>query len=155
MVKYLKILAKSILYGLVGIFLLFFSIILLLRAPSNQIRLANYFAPKIEKAIGYPLTLEGIQLKFFDEISFWGLRVKDPWGKDMIYIEKLDINFSISDLFLHGSKPSMEHAQLIRPRVHLILEKKSGKINLNEFIDRIIAYVNKNSNLHQHGIQSV
>lgn len=63
----------------------------------------------------------------------------------MIYIEKLDINFSISDLFLHGSKPSMEHAQLIRPRVHLILEKKSGKINLNEFIDRIVAYVNKNS----------
>ena len=128
MVKYLKLLAKSILYGLVGIFLLFFSIILLLRAPSNQIRLANYFAPKIGKAIGYPLTLEGIQLKFFDEISFWGLRVKDPWGKDMIYIEKLDINFSVSDLFLHGSKPSMEYAQLIRPRVHLILEKKSGKM---------------------------
>ena len=145
MVKYLKLLAKSVLYGLVGIFLLFFSIILLLRVPSNQIRLANYFAPKIEKAIGYPLTLDGIQLKFFDEISFWGLRVKDPWGKDMIYIEKLDINFSISDLFLHGSQPSMEYAQLIRPRVHLILEKKSGKINLNEFIDRIVAYVNKNS----------
>ena len=80
--------------------------------------------PKIEKAIGYPLTLDGIQLKFFDEISFWGLRVKDPWGKDMIYIEQLDVNFSISDLFLQGSQPSMEYAQLIRPRVHLILEKK-------------------------------
>ena len=62
MVKYLKIFAKSILYGLVGIFLLIFTFILLLRAPSNQTLLAQYFSPKIEKAIGYPLTLKGIQI---------------------------------------------------------------------------------------------
>jgi len=92
MVKYLKIFAKSVLYGLLGIFLLIFSVILLFRVPSNQIRLAKYFAPKIEQTIGYQLTLQGIQLKFFDEISFQGLSVKDPWGKDMIYIEKLEIS---------------------------------------------------------------
>ena len=126
MVKYLKIFAKSVLYGLVGIFLLIFTIILLLRAPSNQTLLAHYFSPKIEKAIGYPLSVKGIQLKFFDEVSFWGLRVKDPWGKDMIYIERLDINFNLSDLFLQGSKPTMEYTRLLRPRVHLILEKKIG-----------------------------
>ena len=141
MVKYLKIFAKSILYGLVGIFLLIFTFILLLRAPSNQTLLAQYFSPKIEKAIGYPLTVKGIQLKFFDEVSFWGLRVKDPWGKDMIYIERLDINFNLSDLFLQGAKPTMEYARLLRPRVHLILEKKSGKINMNEFIDRLIVWL--------------
>ena len=95
MVKYLKILAKSVLYGLLGFFLLVFTCILLLRAPANQTLLAQDFSPKIEKAIGYPLTLQGIQIKFFDELSLKGLRVKDPWGKEMIYIEKLDINFSI------------------------------------------------------------
>ena len=141
MVKYLKIFAKSILYGLVGIFLLIFTFILLLRAPSNQTLLAQYFSPKIEKAIGYPLTLKGIQIKFFDEVSFWGLRVKDPWGKDMIYIERLDINFNLSDLFLQGAKPTMEYARLLRPRVHLILEKRSGKINMNEFIDRLVRWL--------------
>lgn len=145
MVKYLKVFAKSVLYGLVGIFLLIFTCILLLRSPSNQTLLAQYFAPKIEQAIGYPLTLKGIQIKFFDEITLWGIRIKDPWGKEMIYIEQLDVNFNISDLFLKGAKPSMEYARLKSPRVHMILEKKSGKINMNDFVRRIINYVNKNS----------
>lgn len=143
MVKYLKILAKSVLYGLLGFFLLVFTCILLLRAPANQTLLAQYFSPKIEKAIGYPLTLQGIQIKFFDEISLKGLRVKDPWGKEMIYIEKLDINFSISDLFLQTGRPTMDYARLYQPKVHLILEKQHGTVNLNHFIDQIIAWVNR------------
>jgi hypothetical protein len=151
MVKYLKILAKTVLYGLLGFFLLVFTFILLLRAPANQTLLAQYFSPKIEKAIGYPLTLQGIQIKFFDELSLKGLRVKDPWGKDMIYIEKLDINFSISDLFLQTGRPTLDYARLYQPRVHLILEKKQGTVNLNHFIDQIIAWVNRNSTGPQTG----
>jgi hypothetical protein len=145
MVKYLKILAKTVLYGALGFFLLVFIGILLLRSPRNQTLLAQYFSPKIEQAIGYPLTLGGIQIKFFDELSLQGLRVKDPWGKEMIYIEKLDVNFSITNLFLQGSNPTLDYARLYQPRVHLILEKKHGTVNLNHFIDQIIAWVNRNS----------
>jgi hypothetical protein len=141
MIKYLKILAKSFLYGLVAIFLLLFMIILLLRSPSNQTKLANYYSPQIEKAIGYPVTLDRIQLKFFDEVSFWGLKVQDPWGKEMIYIQQLDINFSIYDLLLGTSQPALDYARLIHPKVHLIFEKKSGKMNLEEFIDRLSAWL--------------
>ena len=143
MVKYLKILAKSVLYGLVGIFLLIFTFILLLRAPTNQMLLANYFKPIIQRELGYPVDLKGIQVKFFDELSISGLRVQDPWGKEMIYIEHLDVNFSISDLFLGGDKPTMDYARLLRPRVHLVLEKKKGQVNLNHFIDQIIVWVNR------------
>ncbi|MHA8065771.1 translocation/assembly module TamB domain-containing protein [Aquirufa sp. ROCK2-A2] len=137
MIKYLKILAKTLLYGLVAIFLLLFMFILLLRAPANQTLLAKYYSPKIEKAIGYPLTLDRIQLKFFDEVSFWGLKVKDPWGKEMIRIDQLDVNFSIYKLLLGNTDPALDYARLIRPKVHLIFEKKSGKMNLEEFIDRL------------------
>ncbi|MHA8052819.1 translocation/assembly module TamB domain-containing protein [Aquirufa sp. Wall-65K1] len=142
MIKATKIFAKSILYGLVGIFLLFFLLVLLLRVPANQTLLAQYFAPKIEKAIGYPLTVRAIQLKFFDEISFWGLRVKDPWGKEMIHIERLDINFNLSDILFQGSNPHLDYARLYQPKVHLIFEKKSGKMNLDEFIVRIDHWLN-------------
>jgi hypothetical protein len=124
MVKYLKILAKSVLYGLLGIFLLIFTFILLLRAPANQMLLANYFRPIIQRELGYPVEIKGIQVKFFDELSLSGLKVHDPWGKEMIYIEHLDVNFSISDLFLGGDKPTLDYVRLLRPRVHLILEKK-------------------------------
>jgi hypothetical protein len=151
MVKYLKILAKSVLYGLLGFFLLVFTFILLLRSPANQTLLAQYFSPKIEKAIGYPLTLQGIQIKFFDELSLKGLRVQDPWGKEMIYIEKLDINFSVSDLFLQPGRPTMDYARLYQPRVHLVLEKTHGTVNLNHFIDQIIKWVNRNSTGPQTG----
>ncbi|WP_395766959.1 translocation/assembly module TamB domain-containing protein [Aquirufa sp.] len=141
MVKYLKILAKSVLYGLLGIFLLIFTFILLLRAPSNQMLLANYFKPIIQRELGYPVEIKGIQVKFFDELSVSGLRIHDPWGKEMIYIENLDVNFSISDLFLGGNEPTLDYARLLRPSVHLVLEKKQGQVNLNHFIDRIIAWV--------------
>ena len=137
MVKYLKIFVKTILYGLLGIFLLIFASILLLRAPINQTLLANYLTPKVEKAIGYPVKMKGIQIKFFDEVSIHELEVKDPWGAKMIQIEQLDINFSISHLFLQPGKPSLDYARLTRPNVHLIFEKHSGKMNIEEFILRL------------------
>ncbi|MEN9296198.1 MAG: hypothetical protein RJA42_465 [Bacteroidota bacterium] len=137
MVKYLKIFVKTILYGLLGIFLLIFAAILLLRAPINQTLLANYLAPKVEKAIGYPVKMKGIQIKFFDELSVYDLEVKDPWGAKMIQIEQLDVNFSISHLFLQPGKPSLDYTRLTRPNVHLIFEKKTGKMNIEEFIIRL------------------
>ncbi|MEN9960941.1 MAG: hypothetical protein RL045_1193, partial [Bacteroidota bacterium] len=137
MVKYLKIFVKTILYGLLGIFLLIFAAILLLRAPINQTLLANYLAPKVEKAIGYPVKMKGIQIKFFDELSIHELEVKDPWGAKMIQIEQLDVNFSIAHLFLQPGKPSLDYARLTRPNVHLIFEKKTGKMNIEEFILRL------------------
>ncbi len=137
MVKYLKIFVKTILYGLLGIFLLIFAAILLLRAPINQTLLANYLAPKVEKAIGYPVKMKGIQIKFFDELSVYDFEVKDPWGAKMIQIEQLDVNFSISHLFLQPGKPSLDYTRLTRPNVHLIFEKKTGKMNIEEFIIRL------------------
>ncbi|MEN9386427.1 MAG: hypothetical protein RLZZ185_1168, partial [Bacteroidota bacterium] len=105
--------------------------------------LADYFKPIIKRELGYPVDLKGIQVKFFDELSLTGLRIHDPWGKEMIYIEQLDVNFSISDLFMGGDKPTLDYARLFRPRVHLILEKKAGQVNLNHFVDQIIAWVNR------------
>ncbi len=137
MVKFVKILAKTFLYSLVIVFFLLFGITVLLKAPSNQTLLARYFSPKIEQSIGYPLTFERIQFKFFDELSLWNLQVKDPWGKEMIKIEQLDVNFNLADLFLHGNKPTMEFARLVKPRVHLIFDKKDGKMNMDEFIVRL------------------
>ena len=141
MVKYLKIFVKTILYGLLGIFLLIFATVLLLRAPVNQTLLANYLAPKVEKAIGYPVQMKGIQIKFFDELSIYGLEVKDPWGAKMIQIEQLDVNFSITHLFLQPGKPSLDYARLTRPNVQLIFEKKSGKMNIEEFIIRLDKWI--------------
>ncbi len=137
MVKFVKILAKTFLYSLVIVFFLLFGISVLLKAPGNQTLLARYFSPKIEQSIGYPLTFERIQFKFFDELSLWNVQVKDPWGKEMIKIEQLDVNFNLSDLFLHGDKPTMEFARLVKPKVHLIFDKKDGKMNMDEFIVRL------------------
>lgn len=137
MLKFIKILAKTFLYSLVIVFFLLFGITVLLKAPANQTLLARYFSPKIEQSIGYPLTFERIQFKFFDELSLWNVQVKDPWGKEMIKIEQLDVNFNLSDLLMHGNKPTMEFARLVKPRVHLIFDKKDGKMNMDEFIVRL------------------
>jgi hypothetical protein len=155
MVKYLKIFVKTILYGLLGIFLLIFATILLLRAPVNQTLLANYLAPKVEKAIGYPVIIKGIQVKFFDELSVYGLEIKDPWGAKMIQIEQLDVNFSISHLFLQPGKPSLDYARLTRPNVQLIFEKKSGKMNIEEFIHRLDNWISGGVKTAKKGPSSI
>ena len=151
MVNYLKNFVKTILYGLVVIFLLIFAGILLLRAPINQTLLANYLTPKVEKAIGYPVKMKGIQIKFFDEVSIYELEVKDPWGAKMIQIDQLDVNFSISHLFLQPGKPSLDYARLTRPNVHLIFEKNSGKMNIEEFILRLENWISGGVKVPQKG----
>ena len=113
----------------------------MLKAPANQTLLARYFSPKIEQSIGYPLTFERIQFKFFDELSLWDVQVKDPWGKEMIKIKQLDVNFNLSDLLLRGNKPTMEFARLVQPKVHLIFDKQDGKMNMDEFIVRLTKWL--------------
>jgi len=141
MLKFIKILAKSVLYSLVIVFFLLFSITVLLKVPANQTLLARYFSPKVEQAIGYPISFDRIQFKFFDELSLWDLQVKDPWGKEMIKIQQLDVNFNLSDLFLRGNKPTMEFARLVHPKVHLIFDKQDGKMNMDEFIVRLTKWL--------------
>ena len=125
-------------------FTLFFAIfifILFLRVPYNQVRLAQYFRPKIEKAIGFPIQLRSIEFKFFNELNIHDIYIKDRQNNQMIFIKELDFNFDWSQLLFRGNRPLMTSARLIQPNVHLIQDAQTRLLNMDEFVKAIIAAV--------------
>ena len=74
---------------------------LALRSSYLQTKIAQYYAPKISKALGYPIEIDKVTIRFFDEATLEGVRVKDYQNHQMIDIEKLDLDFQLKSLLLH------------------------------------------------------
>lgn len=141
MINILKILVKTILYGMLSLFFMVFVFIILLKIPANQIFLADYFRPKIEKAIGFPIQLKSIEFKFSNELILHSIKIQDRQKNQMIQIKELDVNFDWIQLLFNGDKPLLTSARLIRPDVHIIQDAKTNRVNMTEFVDAIIQAV--------------
>jgi TamB, inner membrane protein subunit of TAM complex len=135
-VKILKILIKTVLYSIVGILLLSVLGIILLRMPDVQTRLAQYYAPKISKMLGYPVEIDKVTVRFFDEATLEGVRIKDYQGFQMIDVEKLDVDFQLKSLFQDSLQTKLDYVRLYHPKVELVTDK-NGDLNIDEFIRRI------------------
>lgn len=136
MLKFFKILTKTILYSIVGVLLLAVLGIVLLRTSPVQTKLAQYFAPIISEKLGYPIRIGKVHLKFFDEVTLESVRVDDPAGFKMINIEKLDVNFKLKNL-TDSVNLNLDYARLYHPKIVLVIDKKTGLLNIDEFIRRI------------------
>ncbi|MEA5140507.1 translocation/assembly module TamB domain-containing protein [Arcicella rigui] len=135
-IKVSKIFTKVILNTIVGLLLFAILGFLTLRSSYVQTFLAQYFAPKISKALGYPIEIKKVTIRFFDQATFEGVKVKDYQGHQMIDVDKLDVDFQIKNLFQDSLHTKLDYVRLYRPNVHLITDKK-GKLNIDEFIRRI------------------
>ncbi len=111
--RVLKITRRAIIFIFLFLFLLFGSLFL----PPVQTYLgqkaANYFTQKT----GYKTTIEKIHIKWFDDAVIKGLRVKDLHGKDFIYLEEAEIDYTISSL--RGHNVVIDEIYLYKPVVHL------------------------------------
>lgn len=132
----LKISTKTVLYALVGVMILVVLLVSVLRTSYVQTKLAQYFAPKISTALGYPIEVDKVTIHFFDEATLEGVRVKDYQGYQMIDIEKLDVDFQLKSLVQDSTQNVLDYVRLFRPKVVLVIDKK-GDLNIDEFIRRI------------------
>ncbi|MET3125051.1 hypothetical protein ABID42_000139 [Arcicella rosea] len=127
---------KIILYTVVGLLLLAVLGSLALRSSYLQTKIAQYYAPKISKALGYPIEIDKVTIRFFDEATLEGVRVKDYQNHQMIDIEKLDLDFQLKSLLQDSLKTKLDYVRLYHPKVGLVTDKK-GDLNIDEFIRRI------------------
>ncbi|MEA5256365.1 translocation/assembly module TamB domain-containing protein [Arcicella aquatica] len=135
-IKVSKILTKIILYTVVGLLLLAVLGSLALRSSYLQTRIAQYYAPKISQALGYPIEIDKVTIRFFDEATLEGVRVKDYQNHQMIDIEKLDLDFQLKSLLQDSLKTRLDYVRLYHPKVGLVTDK-NGDLNIDEFIRRI------------------
>lgn len=131
-----KFLTKSVLYTIVGVLLLVVMLVAGLRSSYVQTRLAQHYAPILSKALGYPIEIDKVTIRFFDEARLEGVRIKDYQGIQMIDIEKIDVDFQLKNLLQDSLQTQLDYVRLYRPNVKVVMDK-NGDMNLDEFIRRI------------------
>jgi len=146
LLKISKILTKLVLYSIIGLLLLAVLVVFFGRNSYIQTRLAQYYAPQISEKLGYPIEIDKVTLRFFDEVTLEGVRVKDYQGTQMLNIERLDVNLDagrLLDLTIpvlgfkgDSTKTHLDYVRLYRP-VFRIVTDKNGDVNIDEFIRRI------------------
>ena len=146
LLKISKILTKLVLYSIVGLLLIAVLVVFFGRNSYVQTRLAQYYAPKISAKLGYPIEIDKVTLRFMDEATLEGVRVRDYQGTQMLNIERLDVNLDAGRLLnltvpLLGfkgdsTKTRLDYVRLYHPIVRIVTDKK-GDVNIDEFIRRI------------------
>jgi hypothetical protein len=116
------------------------------RSSFVQTRLAQHYAPIISQKLGYPIEIDKVTIRFLDEATLEGVRVKDYQGHQMLDIQKIDVDFDAGRLLnltvpLLGvkgdsTKTRLDYVRLYRPVVKLVTDK-NGDLNIDEFIRRI------------------
>lgn len=104
----------------------------LLQFSAVQTYIAQKVSKSLSERVDHEITIERVEINWFDDAVLKNVTIKDPQKEEMIFIEELDLDFKFTSLL---SNPIViEEATLIRPHIHLI-KNSEGVLNLNNFIN--------------------
>ncbi|GHB77024.1 translocation/assembly module TamB domain-containing protein [Persicitalea jodogahamensis] len=105
--------------------------------PAVQTWATQRVVRELSGRMGYPLSVQKINVKWFDVISLEGVSIKDADNRQMIDVARLDINFDIENIlenFAH--EIHLDEVNVYRPEVRLV-KTSTGDTNMDLFIARI------------------
>jgi len=109
-----------------------------LQLPSVQTFAVQAVASNISEKLGYPITIEKVNIKWFDVISLEGVSVKDSSKQDMIDVGRIDVNLNLENIIENSDNEiHLDEVNLYQPAVHLIVVPGTGSLNIDGFIERI------------------
>jgi hypothetical protein len=109
-----------------------------LQLPSVQTYAVQTVASSISEKLGYPITVNRVNIKWFDVVSLEGVSVKDSSKQDMIDVGRIDVNLNAGEIIENASKViHLDEVSLYQPDVHLIVVPGTGSLNIDGFIERI------------------
>ncbi|MDQ6479534.1 translocation/assembly module TamB domain-containing protein [Dyadobacter sp. LHD-138] len=107
--------------------------------PSVQTFLVKTATATISEKMGYPIHITRVNIKWFDVVSLEGVSVKDTTQRQMIDVGRIDVNLNVQDIIDNSSKEiHLDEVTLYQPNVHLIVVPKTGDLNIDGFINRIV-----------------
>lgn len=87
--------------------------------------------------LGYPVSVQRINIKWLDAVSLEGVSIRDTDQKPMIDVGRLDIDFDIWSIAENSSREiHLDEVNLYRPEVRLV-KTQTGDLNMDNFIARI------------------
>ncbi len=117
---------------LFGIILLAF---ILLQIPKVQSFIAQKLATTFSEKLGFDISIEGVQIQWFDEAKFYTVQVEDKQGESMIDADVLKLDFSVFSL-IQGGDFYLDDAIISNTQIHLI---KRDSLNFTQFVKAINA----------------
>jgi hypothetical protein len=131
-----KIAIRAILYPLVVLVLLAGGIVIALQIPAVQTRAVQYATKKLSAMLNFPISVEGVRIKWFDTLTLSGVKIVDRGNRPMIEVAELDVDFALQSL-LDTANINVDQATLHNPRVRLVVDKQTGDLNMDDFIAAI------------------
>ncbi|WNB17236.1 translocation/assembly module TamB domain-containing protein [Marivirga arenosa] len=126
-----KGIAKAILWAFLIIFFSMSVLVLAMQSSRIQTSVAKYGSDYLSKKLGFEITIEKINIEWFDQISLSGLNVKNKDNSPFIDIESISIDYDIKQL-INDESVLFDQLDLKNGRVMLIREKGSIYFNIDE-----------------------
>jgi hypothetical protein len=130
--RQLLIAALILIFSIIGIFS---SILVALQYPYIQTKVVQKATSYISNILQYPITIQAVDISWFDIVNLNGIKVMDRENNEMIYLEKASVDFSISSL----SAPTLviDEVTLHDGRVSLYKFQSDSSVNITDFIETI------------------
>lgn len=106
---------------------LYFGSMWILSIPAIQYRISRIASKELTTALGTKTTLKRVHIRPMDRIVLDEVSIADRAGVDMLQIERLAVQYDFIAL-LRG-KVNIHGVQLFSPKIHLIQDSISGKMN--------------------------
>ena len=130
---------RIFLYGTFSLLVFFTLGFIILQFPQVQTALINRYLFGFSQVVGFPATVERMDLRWYDRLELINVKIKDPENNIMISVDRLLVNFELFNLLKSGNV-SFDAADIDHAEVSLIkiLESDTSKnLNINIFIKKI------------------
>ena len=98
-IKFIKNpLVKAIFWLIIGVFIFFILFAAAIQIPFIQTRVVKELSKAVSTRINYPVTIDQVQLDWYDELKINGLHIYDRKQNLMIGVSELLVDFDITTL---------------------------------------------------------
>ena len=141
-IKFIKNpLVKAIFWFIIGVFIFFILLAVSIQIPFVQTRVVKELSKSVSDRINYPVTIERVNIDWFDELKLDGLRIYDRQQNLMIGVNDLLVDFDIATL-ISISQIRLDNVIFTHADVNLTKYSMDEEINIGGFIKSIKRWVN-------------
>jgi hypothetical protein len=136
--QFFAILAQTLLYLVLAVVGIAFALLLAVQLPVVQTRIVQEVARRISAKLEFPVSIDGVSIKWFDSLTLSGVKILDREQRPMIQVGRLDIDYNLRNLIDSSAHNlHLDGAVLYQPAVRMIKNPRTGDTNLDEFIAQI------------------
>ncbi|TLU98970.1 translocation/assembly module TamB domain-containing protein [Dyadobacter luticola] len=138
MLRFLKAFGNGLVVAIIFALIALGIATIALQLPSVQTWAVKEVTASVSEKLGYPISIERVNIKWFDVVSLEGISVKDTAQKDMIDVGRIDVNLNVSNIYENSAKEIfLDEVMVFQPDVQLSIIPSSGSLNIDGFIERI------------------